>query len=203
MEHSNFVHLHVHSQYSLLDGAIRFEDVFALAKQYHMGAVALTDHGNMYGAIDFYKSAGDQLLAREAWLFAAQLYTQLAHVLPMMPAELKDKFHHSIFKAYKDPRAPQVLPLSNIITIDPLLAGVAQARHTLYHTGLARAQALVTGILKRQKDYPEARLVQAEINIKTKRFEEAKIILDELIQAPDLPAWIKQEAKVILDSAKP
>ena len=153
--------------------------------------------------VNFYKAAGDQLIAREAWLYAAQLYTQLAHVLPMMPAELKDKFHHSIFKAYKDPRAPEVLPLSDIITVDPLLAGVAQARHTLYHTGLARAQALVTGILKRQKDYPEARLVQAEINIKTKRFEEAKIILDEIIQAPDLPAWIKQEAKVILDSAKP
>jgi DNA polymerase-3 subunit alpha len=57
MEHSNFVHLHVHSQYSLLDGAIRFEEVFELAKKYRMSAVALTDHGNMFGAIEFYQGA--------------------------------------------------------------------------------------------------------------------------------------------------
>ena len=48
MQHSNFVHLHVHSQYSLLDGAIRFEEVLDLAKKYRMDALALTDHGNMF-----------------------------------------------------------------------------------------------------------------------------------------------------------
>jgi len=57
MEHSNFVHLHVHSQYSLLDGTIRFEEVFDLAKKYRMDAVALTDHGNMFGVIEFYQGA--------------------------------------------------------------------------------------------------------------------------------------------------
>jgi DNA polymerase-3 subunit alpha len=56
-EHSDFVHLHVHSQYSLLDGAIRFEEMFDLAKKYRMNAVALTDHGNMFGAIEFYQKA--------------------------------------------------------------------------------------------------------------------------------------------------
>ena len=57
MEHSNFVHLHVHSQYSLLDGAIRFEEVLDLAKKYRMDALALTDHGNMFGVIEFYQMA--------------------------------------------------------------------------------------------------------------------------------------------------
>jgi DNA polymerase-3 subunit alpha len=57
MEHSNFVHLHVHSQYSLLDGAIRFEEAFDLAKKYRMNALALTDHGNMFGAVEFYQMA--------------------------------------------------------------------------------------------------------------------------------------------------
>ena len=57
MEHSNFIHLHVHSQYSLLDGAIRFEDLFDLAKEYRMNAVALTDHGNLFGTIEFYQKA--------------------------------------------------------------------------------------------------------------------------------------------------
>ena len=57
MEHSNFIHLHVHSQYSLLDGAIRFEEAFELAKKYGMDAMALTDHGNMFGAVEFYQMA--------------------------------------------------------------------------------------------------------------------------------------------------
>jgi len=57
MQHANFVHLHVHSQYSLLDGAIRFEEAFELAKKYRMAALALTDHGNMFGVIEFYQAA--------------------------------------------------------------------------------------------------------------------------------------------------
>ncbi|MCL4246300.1 MAG: PHP domain-containing protein, partial [Candidatus Dadabacteria bacterium] len=52
-----FVHLHLHSQYSLLDGAIKFDDLFPQAKEFGMEAVALTDHGNLFGAYDFYKSA--------------------------------------------------------------------------------------------------------------------------------------------------
>jgi DNA polymerase-3 subunit alpha len=57
MQHSDFIHLHVHSQYSLLDGAIRFEEAFELAKKYGMDALALTDHGNMFGAVEFYQMA--------------------------------------------------------------------------------------------------------------------------------------------------
>lgn len=52
-----FVHLHVHTQYSLLDGAIRFKDLFETARSYNMPAVTITDHGNMYGALEFYQTA--------------------------------------------------------------------------------------------------------------------------------------------------
>ncbi|HKM40196.1 MAG TPA: DNA polymerase III subunit alpha [bacterium] len=54
---SNFVHLHVHSAYSLLDGAGRIEELVLRAKELGMPALALTDHGVMYGAVDFYKTA--------------------------------------------------------------------------------------------------------------------------------------------------
>src|SRR3989339_1961374 len=57
MKHSDFVHLHLHTQYSLLDGTIRLDDLFRKAKEYQMPTVAMTDHGNLYGAIDFYKHA--------------------------------------------------------------------------------------------------------------------------------------------------
>ena len=51
-----FVHLHVHSEYSLLDGANRIKDLPVRAKELGMNSIALTDHGVMYGVIDFYKA---------------------------------------------------------------------------------------------------------------------------------------------------
>ena len=57
MQHANFVHLHVHTQYSLLDGAIRVGDLVERAKEYRMPAMAITDHGNMFGALEFYTKA--------------------------------------------------------------------------------------------------------------------------------------------------
>src|SRR6056297_996442 len=52
-----FTHLHVHSHYSLLDGLAKIDEIIDCAKEYKMDAVALTDHGVMYGAIEFYKKA--------------------------------------------------------------------------------------------------------------------------------------------------
>ena len=52
-----FAHLHVHTCYSLLDGASRIPDLIARTKALGMDSVAITDHGAMYGVIDFYKEA--------------------------------------------------------------------------------------------------------------------------------------------------
>jgi DNA polymerase-3 subunit alpha len=57
MQHSDFVHLHVHSEYSLLDGAAQLEKLVDRAKELKFPAIALTDHGNLFGAIDFYNAA--------------------------------------------------------------------------------------------------------------------------------------------------
>ena len=53
----DFTHLHVHTEYSLLDGAGRIEDLIKRCKQLGMQSIAITDHGAMYGVIDFYKAA--------------------------------------------------------------------------------------------------------------------------------------------------
>ncbi len=52
---SKFIHLHTHSHYSLLDGLAKIDDLIEQAVKNKMPALALTDHGNMYGAIEFYK----------------------------------------------------------------------------------------------------------------------------------------------------
>jgi DNA-directed DNA polymerase III PolC len=54
---SNFVHLHIHTQYSLLDGAIRIDPLLKRAKDFGMDAVAITDHGTMFGTLEFYEKA--------------------------------------------------------------------------------------------------------------------------------------------------
>jgi DNA polymerase III subunit alpha len=53
----SFVHLHLHTEYSLLDGAVRIDTLMKRVKELEMPAVAMTDHGNLYGAIDFYMAA--------------------------------------------------------------------------------------------------------------------------------------------------
>ncbi len=55
--HSDFVHLHVHTQYSLLDGACRIKELIQKAVDYKMPALGMTDHGNVFGAIEFYQTA--------------------------------------------------------------------------------------------------------------------------------------------------
>jgi len=60
MTHADFVHLHLHTQYSLLDGACQLDRLIAKAKEYRMPALAITDHGNLFGAVDFYAQASKE-----------------------------------------------------------------------------------------------------------------------------------------------
>src|SRR3954447_19354392 len=60
MAHAQFVHLHLHSEYSLLDGACRLDKVTEKAHELKFPALSLTDHGVLYGAIDFYQAAREK-----------------------------------------------------------------------------------------------------------------------------------------------
>ena len=86
MTSSSFVHLHLHSQYSLLDGAIRLADLFPRLHELQMNAVALTDHGNMHGAVDFYKQARDAGIKP---IFGCETYV----ALDMKDHTQPDRFH--------------------------------------------------------------------------------------------------------------
>lgn len=84
MPSSDFVHLHLHTQYSLLDGQIRISDLIARAKEYKMPAVAVTDHGNLFGAMEFYsqvKSSGIKpIVGCEVYVAPGSRFEQSAKV---------------------------------------------------------------------------------------------------------------------------
>ena len=72
MAQQSFVHLHLHTEFSLLDGANRIDELLDRAQELHMPAVAMTDHGNMFGAMKFYKAARERgikpILGCEAYI---------------------------------------------------------------------------------------------------------------------------------------
>jgi len=78
----SFVHLHNHTQYSLLDGACRVDRMIKLAKEYGMPAVAITDHGNLFGVIDFYKAARKEgikpIVGIEAYIINGEIGTEMS-----------------------------------------------------------------------------------------------------------------------------
>lgn len=84
MTKTNFIHLHVHSHYSLLDGLAKIDDIIRRTKELEMPAVALTDHGNLYGAIEFYqkalKAGVKPILGVEAYVAPRTRFDKEAHV---------------------------------------------------------------------------------------------------------------------------
>lgn len=80
MPRGDFVHLHLHTQYSLLDGAIRIPDVITRARDYKMSALAVTDHGNLFGAMEFYslvQTAGIKpIIGCEVYVAPGSRFTQ-------------------------------------------------------------------------------------------------------------------------------
>src|SRR5262245_53099391 len=80
---TRFVHLHCHSHYSLLDGANRIPELVAQTKKLGMNAIAITDHGNLYGAIEFYdeaKAAGiNPVIGYEAYVAPTSRFEKSAN----------------------------------------------------------------------------------------------------------------------------
>ena len=111
---SNFSHLHVHTQYSLLDGAASVKKLFKKAAADQMPAMAITDHGNMFGAFEFVK---------EAWSDTIQTGTdqngnpiKTPRVKPIVGCEfymVKDRHQKTFTKEVKDERFHQVLLAKN------------------------------------------------------------------------------------------
>ena len=85
-----FTHLHVHSQYSLLDGLPKIDQLLDRVKELGMDSVAVTDHGNMYGAIEFYKKAKERGIKA---ILGAELYLAFEGMRQERPG-IADAIYH-------------------------------------------------------------------------------------------------------------
>ncbi|HUI07838.1 MAG TPA: DNA polymerase III subunit alpha [Verrucomicrobiae bacterium] len=99
MKHADFVHLHLHTEYSLLDGACRIDDVVEKAHAAKMPAVAITDHGNMCGAIDFYKAAAERGIKP---IIGCEAYIAPGSRLEKKSGNARDAAYHLVLLAKDD-----------------------------------------------------------------------------------------------------
>ncbi|MFH1509559.1 MAG: DNA polymerase III subunit alpha [Candidatus Nealsonbacteria bacterium] len=90
-----FTHLHVHSHYSLLDGLAKIDELLDGAKELGMDSLALTDHGNMYGAIEFYKKAKEKGIKP---IIGCEIYQSLDKMTDKRP-NIDDKRYHIVLLA--------------------------------------------------------------------------------------------------------
>ncbi|HID15500.1 MAG TPA: PHP domain-containing protein, partial [Candidatus Atribacteria bacterium] len=114
MNSSDFVHLHNHTEYSLLDGSCRISDLIEKTVEYGMDAVAITDHGVMYGVIEFYdkaKKAGIKpLIGIETYVAPESLYKK--------EPKAKVKSYHLTLIAKNKKGYQNLLALSSVAQID-------------------------------------------------------------------------------------
>src|SRR3989344_2277375 len=94
----SFVHLHNHTHYSLLDGLTKIGELVKEAARMKMPALAITDHGNLYGAIEFYKKANDEgvkpIIGVEAYVAARTLHDKEPNI--------DDKRYHPISEIFTE-----------------------------------------------------------------------------------------------------
>jgi DNA polymerase-3 subunit alpha len=96
MHHADYVPLHVHSEYSLLDGAIKLTELVEAAARFRMPAVAVTDHGNLFGAVEFYRRAVD---AGVKPIIGCEMYVAPGSRLERTRGESDETAHHLVLLA--------------------------------------------------------------------------------------------------------
>ena len=138
----SFVHLHNHTQYSMLDGACRVDRMINLAKEYNMPAVAITDHGNLFGAIDFYKTAQNAgikpIIGIEAYIINGELESE---------SSKNESRYHLILLAQNEQGYKNLMKLSSISYIKGFYYKPRISKDLLqqYNQGLICLSACVKG----------------------------------------------------------
>ncbi|MEO6713853.1 MAG: DNA polymerase III subunit alpha [Mycobacteriales bacterium] len=122
MSGDSFVHLHTHTEYSMLDGAARVKDLFEEAGRMGMPALAMTDHGNMFGAFDFYKqgkAAGVKpIIGIEAYLAPGSRFDRTSVGLGGAADSKGDKYTHMTILASSNEGYANLIKLSSLASLE-------------------------------------------------------------------------------------
>ncbi len=155
---SKFVHLHVHTEYSLLDGLSNIKKLFAHVKEQGMDAIAITDHGVMYGEVEFYKEGLKQgikpILGMEGYITSGDLHDK--------PERSQLKNNHLLILAKNDEGYKNLMKLSSVAHIEGYYYRPRFDRETLrkYSKGLIVTSACPAGEVGQSiinDDYKEAK----------------------------------------------
>jgi len=140
---SEFVHLHVHSHYSLLDGLAKIDDLIKVAKEYDMPALALTDHGNMYGAIEFYKKCKKAGIKP---IIGAEVYVAFESLHDKRPG-IDNKRYHLVLLAKNEVGYKNLIKLVTLSNLEGYYYKPRIDKEILrkYHEGLIGLTACLAG----------------------------------------------------------
>jgi len=141
-----FVHLHVHTAYSLLDGAIKLPDLFAKAASDGQTAVAITDHGNLHGVVQFYKQATARGIKP---IIGCEVYVATGSLTDKSPNQPKP--YHQVLLCENETGYANLMRLVNIANLEgkyyrPRVDLETLARH---HEGLLALSSCLAGMLPR------------------------------------------------------
>ena len=154
-----FTHLHTHTEYSLLDGSGRIPEMIARAKELGMEALSITDHGVMYGVIDFYKEAKKQGIKP---IIGCEVYVTPGSRFDREKSAAEDKYYHLILLCENDTGYRNLMKLCSRAFLEGFYYKPRVDYELLreYHEGLIAASACLAGEVSRnlvRGMYEEAR----------------------------------------------
>ena len=158
--HPRFAHLHVHTEYSLLDGACRVDDLAALAGQFGLTGIAITDHGVMYGVVPFYKACQKQgvkpIIGCEVYVAARSRFDR--------EAKADSERGHLVLLAENEAGYHNLMCLVTDSSVEGFYYKPRVDRELLsrYHEGLIASSACLTGevatLVQQDRDHDASRL---------------------------------------------
>ena len=143
---TEFVHLHNHTDYSLLDGAMKIDDMVAKAKSLGMSSIAITDHGNMFGALNFYEKCRENGIKP---IVGCEFYMAEGSRKIKTGTEFGNKYYHLILLAKDNTGYRNLMKLNSTAYIDgyyykPRIDFEVLEQH---HEGLVCSSACIAGVV--------------------------------------------------------
>ena len=149
---TEFVHLHNHTDYSLLDGALKIGDMVSKAKEFGMKSIAITDHGNMFGALNFYEKCRENGIKP---IIGCEFYQAEGSRKVKSGTEFGNKYFHLILLAKDNTGYRNLMKLNSTAYIDGYYYKPRIDFEVLeqYHEGLVCSSACIAGIVPKLIQY--------------------------------------------------